>query len=66
MSDDQGFGEKTPRGIDLARLRYARTLTPFERLERNRRAAASVILMREAGRKMRMAQSLDSSEDTEK
>ncbi len=53
MSDNQGFGEKTPRGIDLARLRYARSLTPYERLERNRRAAASVILMREAGRKMR-------------
>ena len=53
MSDTPDFGNKTPRGIDLDRLRYARSLTPEERLERNRRAAESVILLREAGRRRR-------------
>jgi hypothetical protein len=53
MSDVPDFGNKTPRGIDLDRLRHARSLTPEERLERNRRAAESVILLRVAGRRMR-------------
>jgi hypothetical protein len=53
MSEKPYFGERTRRGIDLARLAYARSLTPIERLERNRRAAESVILLREAGRRMR-------------
>ena len=55
MSDIPNFGNQTPRGIDLDRLRYARSLTPEQRLERNRRAAESVILLREAGRRMREA-----------
>lgn len=49
------FGNKTLRGIDLDRLRDARSLTPWERVERNRRAAESVVLLREAGRRMRAA-----------
>ncbi len=53
MSEPLDFGNKSPRGIDLDRLRYARSLTPEERLERNRRAAESVILLRDAGRRMR-------------
>lgn len=54
--NERDFGNKTPRGIDLDRLRYVRSLTPEERLERNRRAAESVILLREAGRRMRESQ----------
>ena len=53
MNESLDFGDKTRRGIDRDRLRYARSLTPWERLERNRRAAEGVILLREAGRRMR-------------
>lgn len=63
MSENMDFGDKTPRGIDRNRLRYAWSLTPEERLERNRRAAESVILLREAGRTMRKEASKDATRE---
>ncbi|CAN5618821.1 hypothetical protein BH11ARM2_BH11ARM2_26090 [soil metagenome] len=61
------WGEYDEWGNDISLLRYALSLTPGERLERNYQAARNVIMLRKAGEKYRAEQIVQAQEqkDTE-
>ena len=44
------YGEQDENGVDLEHLRYNLSLTPEQRIERNRRAVESLRAIREAVR----------------